>query len=170
MDASGATALTEKLMGHEPLWSPKGDRLLFNDVLVEFRPGLIDPSKRSMEQTIERLPKMADTKFWIAADWSPDGNWLVGFREGGGIVLYSFEAKTVDLLTDGGHAPFWLPDSRRIVYYDGAAIAILDRETRKPQVVRPVTNSRPLTVSDDGRRVYVLRSTTRSDIWMSTQR
>jgi hypothetical protein len=46
----------------------------------------------------------------------------------------------------------------------------VDRETRNPQAVRPVTTDRLLGLSDDGRRVYVSRSTTRSDIWTSTQR
>jgi Tol biopolymer transport system component len=168
-DGSGLTALTEKLMGHRPVWSPTGDRLVFNDFLLENKAGIIDPRNPSTEQKVERLPPVADAKYWFVTDWSPDGRWLAGYRDRGGIVVYSFDSQQIALLTETGDMPFWLPDSRRMLFHDGAAMAILDRETRQARAVRPATIDRPLALSRDGRRVYVARSQTRSDIWTAVQ-
>jgi Tol biopolymer transport system component len=167
-DGSSLVALTEKLLAHYPIWAPDGSRLVFTDFLQEFRPGLVDARKQVAAQTVTRLPAVADARYWTVWDWSSDGRWLAGDRSGGGIVVYSFDTDAITTLSETGSWPFWFSDNRRLIFHDGSAVAILDRETKRSQVVRPATAARILGLSRDGQRLYVARSSTRADVWLAT--
>ena len=166
-DGSGLTALTDKLMAHRPQWAPDGARMTFNDFLLEFRVGLVDPRKRAAEQTVERLAPLAGARYWMANDWSPDGNWIAGARPPAGVVVFGFDTGAATLISESGIQPVWMPDSRRIVYNDPAGIAVLDRETRRMQLLLPRSTASILDLSRDGRRLYVSRVTLRADLWLA---
>ncbi|MFN0171022.1 MAG: hypothetical protein ACKV22_31780, partial [Bryobacteraceae bacterium] len=57
---------------------------------------------------------------WVAS-WSPDGKKLTGnrIRPGGvasGVVLYSFEPRSYQQVTEFGYSSRWLSDSRRLIF------------------------------------------------------
>ena len=76
-------------------------------------------------------------------DWSPDGKKLGGRFEGGsetGLGYYSFETGRYEKVSDINAFPYWLPDSRRLIYAREGKAYIADTSTKK---VRESSYARP---------------------------
>jgi serine/threonine protein kinase/WD40 repeat protein len=154
-----------------PLWSPRGDRLACG---VDDRAALIDLTKPLGERLPQYLPLPERGVDFIAYSWSDDGRWLagVGQRRGGshepGILLYSLAAGSYVRLTKTGDGPVWLHDSRRLLYYEGESIRLLDARTGTSRpVLSPSEGSayNDLSLSPDDRVLYLARTIEEGHIW-----
>ena len=155
-----------------PLWSPHGDKLACE---VEGSEALIDLSKPLGKRLPQFLPLPDPGTDFIAYSWSDDGRWLAGVRQqqGGshepGIMLYSLAEKSYVRLTSRGDGPLWLHDSRRLLYYEGDGIRLLDARTGKSRpVLSPPEGSSysDLSLSPDDRVLYLARSIDEGHIWL----
>ncbi len=123
---------------------------------------------------MEWLPETPLGRF-TANDWSPDGQHMAGAIDhvDKGIVTYSLRTGTYEKLTDFGHWPVWLPDSRRILFVSGGnAFFIVDSQTR---VFRRVYASLwdiigPPRLTRDARQIFFSHRATEGDIWLATLR
>ena len=156
------------------LASPDG-RSLYVEVGEEHRPHWADLGVPYAERRLEALPPLGTGRAFAAAGWSPDGRWLAGqafSREGGlrpGLVVYDREARRyeelADLKTLRGCA--WLPDSRRILLWQGGKLELLDRESRSITPVGSLGDDvTRVALSRDGRSLFALRWNRQYDIWM----
>ena len=109
-------------------------------------------------------------------DWSPNGELLVGIFTGmqgdiPGIVVYSFQSRLYEKITDSGSAPSWLSDSRRVLFSAKGKLMLADTKTRKVrELLSPVPGKSfdvPLAATDD-RMIYFSQTSIGSDIWMMT--
>ncbi len=151
-----------------PVWSPDGSRLsvYFNEITY-----ILDPTRPQTEQTVEILPKNPPYRF-VAWDWSPDGNKLLGAMTDGEkrqIGYYSFETNsyhTVIASPDG--IPSWLPDSNGFVYSEGSKVFISDIASKQVReiVSDPEIDIRSPFVSRDGKLLYYTAANEESDIWL----
>ena len=121
--------------------------------------------------------KEPDTRF-EATSWSPDGRRLAGFQLRGdgkfsGIGIYSFKNGDYTRVTDFGQSPFWLRDSRRLIFSSGpsrdGAVYLMDSQSRK---VRQIVSVAPNEVggdaiSPDNRWIYFALQVTEADIWLA---
>jgi Tol biopolymer transport system component len=110
---------------------------------------------------------------------SPDGKRLAGVlnRAGGpiyGIVVFSFDTGKYDRLTDFGTSPFWLGDSRRLVFISDPGrdkILIVDSQTKKWHEIFSVPPGFSVdnpALSKDGSTLYFDEGANGSDIWLLT--
>jgi serine/threonine protein kinase/WD40 repeat protein len=121
--------------------------------------------------------------------WSPDGTRLVGSFDSftqstarqptpaipqRGIGVYSLPTGRFALALDHGRSPQWLPDSRRVVFFEQQSIGILDADTWAvstipfpplPGVELDDTVVAP-RVSSDGKTLYVRQTLEQGDIWL----
>ena len=107
--------------------------------------------------------------------WSPDRNWIAGQRKlratGNiqGLVLYSLRDQKFQNLTDTGNSPVWLKDNRRLLFYNGPAIEMMDRQTGQ---ITTVLNVKPNTVgslsqlSADNKKIVYSVEQREADIWL----
>jgi eukaryotic-like serine/threonine-protein kinase len=108
-----------------------------------------------------------------AAKWSPDGARLVGRIDGGALGLYSLRRRQVEKLLDHGRWPQWLPDSRRIVFFEKQSIGILDLDTRRVTInavsQQPGLELTPAAprLSRDGSTLYARQTLELGDIWLA---
>ncbi len=178
-DGSSLRQLTYTQNGSitRPAWSPDGKRLVYT--VINGTPVVIETDKPWSSQTPQALPalKEPDT-FFEATNWSPDGRALAGFqlrRDGkySGIGVYSFGNADYTRVTDFGQSPFWLSDSRRLIFSSGpsrdGAIYLMDVQSRKS---RPIVSVAPNEVagdaiSPDNRWIYFTLEVTEADIWMA---
>lgn len=156
-----------------PVWSPDGSRLGYLDGRDSY---LIEPGKSWKQQSPQLLRALSVSgesfQMW---SWSPDGHRLAGDQraDGGppkGIVIYSLRDKKYEKLTDFGGRPWWLNDSRRLLFIDQNKIFLLDSESKKVYEVlfdSPGTLS-GFSVSQDNRLIYYSLRTSESDIWLLT--
>ena len=104
-------------------------------------------------------------------DWSPDGARLTGMRgvEDTGILTYHFGSRSYERLTDFGHWPAWLPDSRRILFVSGGkAFYALDTETGDVREIYAVEDAvlGPPRLGAEGRQIVYTRRIAEGDIWV----
>ena len=85
-------------------------------------------------------------------------------------MSYSFESKRYEKLTGGpAYHPILLADERRLLYTAGHFIKLFDTVTGR---TRDVVNTDPyalgskLTVSKDGRKLYLSLASTEADVWL----
>jgi Tol biopolymer transport system component len=105
-------------------WAPDGTRLVATEP-VTYENSVIDARSVTPRQAPQRLPDWESGPF-DAESWSPDGRWIAGYHSQGGLVLYSVEHKTYRRLTQTGTTAQWLADGRRVFFYDGGAMRIVD--------------------------------------------
>ena len=152
-----------------PVWAPDGARLLFRK---ESNSYIIDINKGWEAQTPEQVPQPpTGGDFFGVWDWSPDGSKLAGTfagPSGTGFGYYSFETGRYERVLDINAHPFWLPDSRRVVYAYEEKVYIADIVTRKAReiIARPPNHIRSVAVSRDGRLLYYTLLSTENDIWL----
>jgi Tol biopolymer transport system component len=120
----------------------------------------------------EALPDFGLEPFRVNA-WSPDGQYLAGSENylDTGIIVHDLDSDTYEKLTDFGHWPVFLPDSRRILFVtDGHAFHIVDVRTGD---VRRIYESRwdvigPPRLTGDARWMLFTRRVTEGDVWIAT--
>jgi Tol biopolymer transport system component len=173
-DGSGLAQLTRQSGAHYPLWSPDGSKMVFSDVVEQRGVSMFDPRKPWQDQTPERLPN-PDGGFWRATSWSPDGLKLAGVETRGeqaaALLVYSLESRSFTRLSNAGLEPYWLPDSRRVIFSrTPSVLSVADLQTGAVRDIysRPGEDLAVSAVSHDGRFVYLLRRSRQADIWMAT--
>jgi Tol biopolymer transport system component len=174
-DGSGLTQLTRQSGAHYPLWSPDGSKMVFSDVVEERGVSMFDPRQSWQDQTPERLPNPAGA-FWRATSWSPDGQKLAGIESRGGdqaaaLFVYSLESRAFEKMSGTGLDPYWLPDSRRLIFSrTPGVLSVADSQTGAVRDIfsRPGEDLTVSAVSHDGRSVYLFRRSRQADIWMAT--
>ncbi len=180
-DGGNLRRLTSTLNGSitRPVWSPDGKRLMYS--LMNGTPFVIEVDKPWNSQAPQAVPaalKEPDTGF-EATSWSPDGRRLAGFQLRGdgkysGIGIYSFENGDYTRVTDFGQSPFWLRDSRRLIFSSGpsrdGAIYLMDSQSRKVRQIVSVAPNEALgdAISPDNRWIYITVQVTESDIWLAS--
>jgi Tol biopolymer transport system component len=148
--------------------------MVFTDVVEDRGVSMFDLGKPWQDQAPQRLSNPPGA-VWRATSWSPDGRQLAGVESRGNepiaVVAYSLESRSFKTLSDAGFEPYWLPDSRRMIF--SRALGVLSVADSQTGAVRDIF-SRPgedfvlSAVSRDGRSVYLLRRSRQADIWMAT--
>jgi len=170
-DASGNRQITVG-GGGVAAWSPDGTRLAVayperNVIVQASPPGGSDPAMETLAD-----PDPALGRFAVNA-WSPDGQYLAGsenYRDTG-IIVHHLDSGTYENLTEFGHWPVFLPDSRRILFVtDGHEFHVVDVRTGD---VRRIYESRwdvigPPRLTGDGRWMLFTRRVTEGDVWLAT--
>jgi eukaryotic-like serine/threonine-protein kinase len=155
-----------------PLWSPDGRTLACE---VEGSEALIDLTQPVEKRLPRFLPLPDRNSDFIAYSWSDDGRWLAGVRQrrGGshepGILLYSLADRRYVRLTERGGGALWLHDSRRLLYFEGDSLRLLDTRTGRSQpVLTPPEGStyNDLSLSPDDRVLYLARTIEEGHIWL----
>jgi eukaryotic-like serine/threonine-protein kinase len=178
-DGGSLRQLTYTLNGSitRPVWSPDGKRLIYS--LQNGTPFVIEVDKPWNSQTPQALPALKEPDTWFeATSWSPDGRRLAGFQLRGdgkfsGIGIYSFENGDYIRVTDFGQSPFWLRDSRRLIFSTGisrdGAIYLMDSQSRKFHQIVSVAPNEVIgdAISPDNRWIYFTLQVTEADIWMA---
>jgi hypothetical protein len=110
----------------------------------------------------------------LANSWSPDGQRLAGrvAHETGRrqIAVFSLVSSEYNLFPVAGDSPVWLKDNRRLLFWGGGKILLLDAMTGR---FREVLSLQPDAIqwfglSSDSRTVFVTRARQEADIWMVT--
>ncbi|TNF77282.1 MAG: serine/threonine-protein kinase [Acidobacteria bacterium] len=171
-DGSDQTQLTElnvSLVG----WSPDSSRIAVAQ-MEENTTYLIDTTRSATDQDPRTLPSPnGGLGPFMAPSWSPDGEQLAGQRgfPGTGILTYSFETESYELLTDFGEWPAWLPDSRQIMFVTGGKeFFVVDSRSKEVRQVFSVPRDviGPPRLSRDGRVAFFTRRVTEADVWLLT--
>jgi Tol biopolymer transport system component len=182
-DGGSLRQLTHTATGSitRPVWSPDGKRLIYSQ--QNSTPFVIDADKPWSSQTPRALPtalKEPDT--WLEpTSWSPDGRRLAGFQLRGdgkfsGIGIYSLENGDYTRVTDFGQSPFWLRDSRRLIFSSGplrdGAVYLMDSQSRKVRQMISVAPNEVIgdAISPDNRWIYFTLQVTEADIWLANLR
>lgn len=153
-----------------PIWSPDGARLLYRKEGTHNL--IIDLGKTWDAQTPEQLPPPPNPgDLFVVWDWSPDGRKLCGtLTDASGTVVsfYSLDTGRYEKVGDLNGQPFWLPDSRRLVFSHEGKAYIADTSTKKVRelLARPPEQIRSVAVSRDGRLLYYALLSTESDVWL----
>jgi WD40 repeat protein len=147
--------------------APDGTQILFRSNLVN---SILDVNKQWSEQNLRLLPMASDNQRFVAWDWSPDGNRLIGNLSGPPSVVasYSFETNQYEKLTEFGSSAMWLPDSTRFVFVFNNKLYLGDVKTRRVRDIFSFGEDeiRSVDVSPDGKLVYYSAYTSESDIWL----
>jgi len=133
---------------------------------------VMEIAKPWKDQTWETLPLLTEPGMvFVAHDWSSEGRRLAGYQQradgsAAGILVFSFDSRQFEKLTDFGNFPRWLSDGRRILFRHRDKSFLVDVQTKK---ARELNSPGPITTfSRDNRDFYYLSSNTESDIWLLT--
>jgi serine/threonine protein kinase/Tol biopolymer transport system component len=156
-----------KILGQplfDPFWAPDGKRLGASL-------GFSGPVVISLEGALEaRRPQrlfMPGAETYSANDWSPDGSQVIGYDRSDELRVYSFTRHALRQTGVHGRGPFWLPDSRRIVYLNDGVLSLLDTVTGEARkVLAPPAGSTFLYARPgaDGRALCIVQATDEGDI------
>jgi Tol biopolymer transport system component len=146
-------------------WAPDGSRILCSRQRTA--PFLFDPHLPWSQQTPQPLPTAGLPDNLIITSWSPDGQKLIGHRNG--IITYSFATQQYERLTDSGSMPAWLNDGRHALFYVNDKLNLLDTQTRQVTQVLSVAPGKleGTVVAKDNRFLTLSVNTTESDIWLA---
>jgi Tol biopolymer transport system component len=177
LDGSGLRQLTEdRVAVIGPVWAPDGSRL----VVLRDSPQenfVMDATRAWAEQTTLSLPSLDQVGAQFRpSSWSPDGRHLAGYRvvhgSFAGIVIYSFDTQSYQQLTEFGHVPRWLSDSRRLLFNHRGKLYLLDSHTKKSHEVLSVVpneiNPWHFGLSRDDRLIAFSMAITEADVWLMT--
>jgi eukaryotic-like serine/threonine-protein kinase len=173
-DGSGLTPLTNKSGAHNPFWSPDASRMAFSEIIDVTRVSTFDPRVPWEGQTPERLPNPPGSA-WRAFSWSTDGRMIAGCETRtstpSGILVYSLATRSFTKLTDTGCVPYWLSDSRRLIFAEPTgALAVVDVHSRKIRQVLPPPGGEVVLsgMPRDNRQLFLIRGSREADVWMAT--
>jgi Tol biopolymer transport system component len=169
-DGSGLTQITRTNRDGAwfPQWSPDGRSIAYPDGTGSEIVHLDPPGKT------DRLPDLKDGNWFQVWQWSPDARELLGqtgsLNAPGGLTVYSLQDRKYEQLTETGGLPKYLPDGRRILYWDRDGLRIFDRTTKTSRLVLPDPSGEfaGYTMSREGKSIYVLVGQTEGDIWSAT--
>ena len=114
---------------------------------------------------------------WLDS-WSPDGRFLAGDRwslpdqRPDGILVYSFESDTYELLSESGIESTWLADNRTLLFQSSVAsateILLVDRITKEFRTVLSSTSKffAGPKLSADNRTLFFTSIGNEADIWL----
>lgn len=151
-----------------PAWSPDGRLISFDNNIDSF---ILDLSQDWNGDALQKLPKISESSFFRAWDWSPDGKKITGYFNKGrekGMAVYFPETGKYEKINDITVFNFWLPDSRRIIYaYEGKAF-IADTLTRRTREIESLSKEkiRHIRISRKGDLVSYTVEESESDIWL----
>lgn len=175
-----------------PFWSPNGDRLAYQLSNSAGASGnvrgtqIIEFGKPWDQQTPTTLPMVNnETGEWFNGySWSPDGKKLVGYtlrlqgkeiRRQFGVVVYSFETKRYERLTDIGDRLDWMADSRHVMFTHFGKGDLADKNlwavNIETKVVKSVYSHPNWIVSTfgltrDNRRLFFTATAHQADVYL----
>ncbi len=154
-------------------WSPDGSRIAATHIRGT---ALVDAAGPWTEETVEWLPPPDSALGRFAVnDWSPDGGLLAGsidYRDTG-IVIYTFENRSYEKVTDFGQWPVFLPDSRRVLFVSGGnRFFVHDLTTDETEEINatPWDVLGPPRLAADASEIFFTRRVTEGDVWLLTLR
>ncbi|HEX3187452.1 MAG TPA: protein kinase [Pyrinomonadaceae bacterium] len=150
-----------------PLWSPDGSQILFHS---NFANKIIRVNEEWSKQTPQVLPTPEGVIRFVAWDWSPDGQKLIGTisRPPLEIAWFSFETNRYESLAPFEGSPMWLPDSTRFVFFTDNKAYVSDIRTKRVREIFAAKDGRlrSLDISPDGTLLYFTVYSSESDIWL----
>jgi len=161
------------------VWSPDGSRIAYCFGSAETtNTFILNTNQKWTEQTPQAVPRDNSlVRQFLPSSWSDDGLKLAGWQQWtergrAGVFVYSFASNSYERWTDFGSFPVWLSDGRRLVFFDGHKIYLIDEATRKPKLVYEVnsiawTDLTGITLTKDDRYLYFSQGTTEADIWLA---
>ena len=149
-----------------PHWSPDGQLILCS--LQNRPPFLLNPRLPWTQQTPQSLPSAGFPENFLVSSWSPDGQRLLGYRNG--VITYTFATQQYERLTNAGYLPLWLKDNRHAVFIATDKLCLLDTQTRQVTELLSVAPRllQSISVAADNRFISLSVNTTEADIWLAT--
>jgi serine/threonine-protein kinase len=165
-----------------PVLSPTADRLVAT-IIEDGRQRLrcfIAPVRGAPSAAWTELPDAhTATATFVAKDWSPDGRRIAGFlitQDAGtqaGVGVYdTASAKVTALTTDRTVSVRWLPDGRRLVYFDEdrSRLVVVDAGSGQRIATRLtlplVPSMAAFALAPDARTIYYGGIKSEADIWL----
>jgi Tol biopolymer transport system component len=172
-DGSGLAQLTYEPGGggvNNPVWSPDGSRIAYG--IKDVNSFIIDVKKPWSAQSPQPLVRPSGLDAYLQVNsWSPDGRELAGDVQilGGfaGIGVYSFERHEVRRLTQMGRNPWWLSDSRRLLFVHSGKLYLVDSQSGRVRELLAMAPREAVigVASRDDRWIYLSVQATEADVW-----
>jgi len=137
---------------------------------------------RPLPQRLEPIEESLE-----APKWSPDGTRLVGaivnhraaglhqrIPAGGGMAVYALPTGQSKTLASSGRSPHWLPDGKRIAFFERDRIGVVDADSGRVTTIAfpplPGVSVEDSAVaprlSIDGSTLYVRQTIEEGDVWL----
>ncbi len=87
------------------------------------------------------------------------------------VLVYSFDDRRFQTLTDSGGFAVWLQDSRRLLFTAGAQLKMLDSQSRE---IKEILSLAPrlfgpfVSISADNRTIYFTAVEDEGNIWLAS--
>jgi len=159
-----------------PVWAPDGSSLAITagGGFLPFLTFVLDADLPAAEQAPRTLEPMQGEESFEVHSWSRDGAWLAGtVRDGqgvaAGVAVTPVASADYRRVSDFGTHPVWLPDGRRLLFVSGDAVFLADRRGAEPRELLRITPHELdpyVSLSRDGRWIYLTRAVLEADVWI----